>query len=29
VSIARKAYVAASGERLDVIDRVAFTLRHG
>jgi ABC-type nitrate/sulfonate/bicarbonate transport system ATPase subunit len=29
VSIARKAYVAASGERLDVIHDVAFTLRHG
>ena len=29
VSIARKAYQAASGERLDVIHQVAFTLRHG
>jgi ABC-type nitrate/sulfonate/bicarbonate transport system ATPase subunit len=29
VSIARKAYVAASGERLDVIHQVSFTLRHG
>ena len=29
VSIARKAYLAASGERLDVIREVAFTLRHG
>ena len=29
VSIARKAYQAASGERLDVLRQVAFTLRHG
>jgi len=29
VSIARKAYLAASGERLDVIHQLAFTLRHG
>ena len=29
VSIARKAYLAASGERLDVIRQLAFTLRHG
>ena len=29
VSIARKAYLAASGERLDVLHQVAFTLRHG
>ena len=29
VSIARKAYLAASGERLDVLQEVAFTLRHG
>jgi ABC-type nitrate/sulfonate/bicarbonate transport system ATPase subunit len=29
VSIARKAYLAASGERLDVINDVAFALRHG
>lgn len=29
VSIARKAYLAASGARVDVLDRVAFTLRHG
>jgi len=29
VSIARKAYLAASGERLEVIRQVAFTLRHG
>jgi NitT/TauT family transport system ATP-binding protein len=29
VTIARKAFVAASGERLDVIHDVAFTLRHG
>jgi ABC-type nitrate/sulfonate/bicarbonate transport system ATPase subunit len=29
VSIARKAYQAASGERVDVIHQVAFMLRHG
>jgi ABC-type nitrate/sulfonate/bicarbonate transport system ATPase subunit len=29
VSIARKAFVAASGERIDVIREIAFTLRHG
>ena len=29
VSIARKAYLAASGARVDVLHQVAFTLRHG
>lgn len=29
VTIARKAYLAASGARLDVIHDIAFTLRHG